>query len=112
MVNDAAKEGMDPEQLRWLEAELQKSQAARPGWFFSTSPSTTPGVAIIATACARRRPLSLLALFKKYKVTHVFAAHIHSYYTGAWEGVPYTITGGAGAKLYGDDPERTISIIT
>ena len=29
VVNDAAKEGMSPEQLRWLETELQKSQAAK-----------------------------------------------------------------------------------
>ena len=48
----------------------------------------------------------LLALFKKYKVTYIFAAHIHDYYTGTWDGIPYTITGGAGAKLYGSDPEH------
>jgi hypothetical protein len=37
-------------------------------------------------------------------VTHIFAAHIHSYFSGDWNGVPYTITAGAGAPLYGTDP--------
>jgi len=48
----------------------------------------------------------LLALFKKYHVTHIFAGHIHAYYAGAWEGLPYIITGGAGAPLSGTDPQH------
>ena len=48
----------------------------------------------------------LAALFKKYRVTHIFAGHIHSYFTGTWDGVPYTISAGAGAPLYGTDPEH------
>ena len=51
-----------------------------------------------------------MALFKKYKVTHIFAGHIHGYYTGTWDGMPYTITGGAGAQLYGSDPEHVFTI--
>ena len=39
-------------------------------------------------------------------MTHFFASHIHGYFSGAWEGVPYTITGGAGARLHGKDPEH------
>ena len=48
----------------------------------------------------------LLDLFKRYNVTHLFASHIHGYFSGAWEGVPYTITGGAGAGLHGTDPQH------
>jgi hypothetical protein len=48
----------------------------------------------------------LAALFRRYRVTHVFAGHIHSYFTGNWDGVPYTITAGAGAPLYGTDPQH------
>jgi hypothetical protein len=48
----------------------------------------------------------LATLFKKYRVTHIFAGHIHGYFEGRWEGVPYTITAGAGAPLYGDDPRH------
>ena len=48
----------------------------------------------------------LLELFKRYRVTHLFASHIHGYFSGAWEGIPYTITGGAGAGLHGKVPEH------
>jgi predicted phosphodiesterase len=36
-------------------------------------------------------------------VDAVFAGHIHAYVQGEREGVPYYITGGAGAPLYGGD---------
>ena len=48
----------------------------------------------------------LLELFERYHVTHLFASHIHGYFTGVWEGVPYTITGGAGGRLQGSDPDH------
>ena len=97
VVDDAAKEGMDPEQLRWLEAELQKSQAARTRLVFLHVPSLTPGVARITTACSPELASRLLVLFKKYKVTHVFAAHIHGYYLGdLGRGALYHHRGGRG----------------
>jgi hypothetical protein len=45
-------------------------------------------------------------LFRGYHVTHLFASHIHGYFSGIREGVPYTITGGAGARLDGKGPEH------
>jgi hypothetical protein len=56
----------------------------------------------LAEAAGRR----LAALLRQYHVTHIFAGHIHSYFSGNWDSVPYTITGGAGAPLYGTDPEH------
>lgn len=107
VVNDAAKEGMHQEQLRWLEEELQKSQTYKTRLVFLHIPLYDP-------RSGDKKPHSLqpqeaaklLALFKKYNVNHVFAAHIHDYYAGDWEGLPFTITGGAGAPLYGDDPKH------
>ena len=104
VVNDAAKEGLSPEQLRWLEAELQKSQAAKTRLVFLHIPLFDPRGGENHHCLRPEQAAKLLALFKKYKVTHVFAGHIHDYYTGTWDGVPYTITGGAGAPLYGTDP--------
>ncbi len=46
----------------------------------------------------------LLDLFRLSNVTRLFASHIHGYFSGVWEGVPYTITGGAGGGLQGSDP--------
>ena len=56
VVDDAAKEGMDPGQLRWLEAELQKSQAARTRLVFLHVPLFDPRGARITTACVRSWP--------------------------------------------------------
>ncbi|MCX5890868.1 MAG: metallophosphoesterase [Deltaproteobacteria bacterium] len=106
VVDDAAKEGMDPEQLRWLEAELQKSQAAQTRLVFLHVPLFDPRGGENHHCLRPELASRLLVLFKKYQVTHVFAAHIHSYYLGAWDGVPYTITGGAGAKLYNPEDQQ------
>jgi hypothetical protein len=48
----------------------------------------------------------LLDLFRRYKVTHLFASHLHGNFSGVQAGVPYTITGGAGGYLQGKDPEH------
>jgi hypothetical protein len=91
-----------------LEAELQKSQPYKTRLVFLHVPLYDPRK-------GQKEPHSLqpetasrwLALFQKYKVTHVFAAHIHSYYANAWDGIPFTISGGAGAPLYNnEDPEH------
>lgn len=106
VVNDAANGGMGPEQLRWLEEELQKSQAAKTRLVFLHIPLCDPRDGEKPHSLKPEEAAKLLALFKKYKITRLFAAHIHSYYAGDWEGLPYTITGGAGAPLYGTDPQH------
>ncbi|GAB4286663.1 MAG: hypothetical protein Kow0092_40070 [Deferrisomatales bacterium] len=44
--------------------------------------------------------------FARLGVTRVFASHVHGFYRGAWAGVPFTVTGGAGAPLVGVDPQH------
>ena len=106
ILDDAAKSGPDSAQIRWLEGELQKARAYRTRLVFLHSPLFDPRGGE-HHHCLPPEPASrLLALFKKYQVTRVFAAHIHSYFDGHWDGVPYNITAGAGAKLYGTDPEH------
>ncbi len=39
-------------------------------------------------------------LMSKHEVDHVFVGHIHAYSTASYEGVDYTVTGGAGAGLH------------
>ncbi|MFC1481377.1 metallophosphoesterase family protein [Candidatus Neomarinimicrobiota bacterium] len=39
-------------------------------------------------------------LMTRHEVDHVFAGHIHAYSTATFEGVDYTVTGGAGADLH------------
>jgi hypothetical protein len=106
MFDDAAKSGPDEEQYRWLEAELKKAGSYRTRLVFLHVPLHDPRGGehrhCLLPDCGRR----LEALFKQYRVTHVFAAHIHGFFEGRWDGVPYTITAGAGAKLYGADPQH------
>ncbi len=106
VADDAAAKGMDPGQLRWLEAELQKSQAAKTRLVFLHVPLFDPRGGENRHCLRPELASRLLLLFQKYHVTRVFAGHIHSYYTGAWDGVPFIISGGAGARLYGDDPQH------
>ena len=107
VINDAAEEeGMSQAQLRWLEAELQKSQNYKTRMVFCHIPMYDPRDGDKPHCQKPEEAAKLLALFKKYNVTHVFAGHIHSYYAGDWKGLPYTITGGAGAPLSGTDPQH------
>jgi serine/threonine-protein phosphatase CPPED1 len=106
VVNDVEPNGVGEVQWRWLEKELQASQAYKTRLVFLHTPLFDPRGGdkrhCLPEAIGRR----LAALFQRYSVTHVFAGHIHSYFFGDWDSVPYTITGGAGAPLYGTDPNH------
>jgi 3',5'-cyclic AMP phosphodiesterase CpdA len=106
VLNDNLDTGMGAAQMAWLEQELSKSQSYKTRLVFLHIPLFDPRGGenhhCLPEATGRR----LAALFRKYRVTHIFAAHIHGYFAGNWDGVPYTVTGGAGAPLYGTDPEH------
>jgi len=106
VVNDAEPNGVGETQWRWLENELKKSQAFKTRLVFLHTPLFDPRGGknhhCLPEATGRR----LAALLRQYHVTHIFAGHIHSYFSGHWDGVPFTITGGAGAPLYGTDPQH------
>ncbi len=106
MMDVAENTGPDEAQLRWLEQELQKAQSCLTRLVFFHIPLTDPRGASFHHCLIEEAGKRLAVLFKKYKVTHIFAGHVHSYYNGDWSGVPYTISGGAGGPLYGTDPEH------
>jgi hypothetical protein len=105
VVLDATTEsGFNKAERKWLEDELQKAQASKARFIFMHVPPLDPrGNGF--NKCLQDGK-DLLDLFRRYNVTHLFASHIHGYFSGVWEDVSYTITGGAGAKLQGDDPEH------
>ncbi|MEJ2671594.1 MAG: metallophosphoesterase [Deltaproteobacteria bacterium] len=105
-VNDVEKHGVSKSQWRWLESELKKSQGSKTRLVFLHVPLFDPRGTAHYHAMPDDLGRKLAALFRRYHVTHIFAGHIHSYYSGKWQGVPYTITGGAGAPLYGTDPQH------
>ena len=106
VINDADSNGVGEPQWRWLEGELKKSQAYKTRLVFLHTPLFDPRGGenhhCLPEATGRR----LAALFRQYHVTHIFAGHIHGYFSGNWDGVPFTITAGAGAPLYGTDPQH------
>jgi serine/threonine-protein phosphatase CPPED1 len=107
IVLDAVSEsGFDRTERIWLEDELRKAQAFKTRFVFMHVPPFDPRGGAFNKCLPEVDRKDLLDLFRRYDVTHLFASHIHGYFSGAWEGIPYTITGGAGGSLQGSDPQH------
>jgi 3',5'-cyclic AMP phosphodiesterase CpdA len=106
VLNDAEPSGIGEEQWRWLEQELSKSQAYKTRLVFLHIPLSDPRGGDNHHSLPPETGSRLAALLRQYNVTHIFAGHIHAYFSGTWDGVPYTISGGAGAPLHGTDPQH------
>jgi serine/threonine-protein phosphatase CPPED1 len=105
VVLDATNDsGFDKTQRQWLEDELRKAQDAKARFVFMHIPPFDPRGG--GSYLSERDRDDLQELFTRYRVTHLFTSHIHGYFSGVWGGVPYTITGGAGARLQGSDPKH------
>lgn len=94
------------EERQWLVEELEKSQASKVRFVFMHVPPFDPRGSGFNKCLPEKDGKDLLSLFRRYNVTHLFASHIHGYFSGVWEGVPYTVTGGAGGRLQGSDPQH------
>jgi len=106
LLDAITESGFDKAELSWLENELQKGQGFKARFVFMHVPPFDPRGNGFNKCLPEKDGNDLLDLFRRYKVTHVFASHLHGYYSGVWDGVPYTITGGGGAGLQGSDPQH------
>jgi len=123
VLDDANEVGLEPWEWDWMRQELEKAQRYKYRFVFFHVPLYDPrnpqqgnlesriviklGRKMFAHCLKDKKQADKLAkLFARYHVTHIFASHIHAYYTGRWHGVPFTITGGAGAELVGNNPEH------
>ena len=98
IVLDSSDEaGLDAAQRKWLKAVLEETQAADNRYIFMHIPPFDPRGKGFKKHLRDGR--SLIDLFRRYHVTHLFAGHIHGYFSGVWKGLAYTITGGGGARL-------------
>lgn len=105
IVADTSKsKKVDKQQKRWLEAELLRSQNCLI-LVFAHQPLYDPREGH-HHCLSPRVGNELMMLFHKYHVAHIFHGHIHSYFQGIWNGLPYTISAGAGAPLAGKGPEH------
>ena len=110
VLDDSNEENIDPWQLRWFKGELENSKNFKHTFVFMHVPvydprkkmEEQPGHSLKDPGSARE----VLDLMKQYSIDMVFAGHIHGYFKGNWEGVPYTITGGGGAEMLYSDPEH------
>ncbi len=107
VLNNNLPSGLGEAQLRWLEAELKKSQSYKIRLVFFHYPLFDPRGGEFHHALPKEAGRRLAALLRQYHVTHSFAGHIHGYFTGDWDGVPYTVSGGGGAPLAGTDPAHS-----
>ncbi len=106
VLDNADKKGLDPKQKQWIEKELEMAMSYNSRIIFMHVPLYDPRGGRHHHCLPKESSEMLITLFMKYSVTHIFASHIHGYFEGDWKGIPYTISGGAGAKLAGDDPDH------
>ncbi len=122
VMDDAGEAGFEPSQWGWARETLARAADARYRFVLFHVPLFDPRdrtgldwLKVVFPGPARRwmfhHSLADEAAARRYArafrdlgVTRIFASHIHGFYQGAWEGVPFTITGGAGAPLVGADP--------
>ena len=111
VLNNSNERDIDPWQLHWFEEELMKSKEYNHTFVFMHVPiydprlkmDEQPGHSFENLVSAEK----VLQLLKQYPVEMVFAGHIHGYFRGDWDGVPYTITGGGGAEMLTSDPAHS-----
>jgi 3',5'-cyclic AMP phosphodiesterase CpdA len=100
--NSNNKYGFDTDQITWLENDLKENQEKQI-FVFMHRPIDIPyankiDVSDGATKAAKESYTNFRELLKKYKVTEIFAGHIHIYISYRLENVPVIITGGAGSE--------------
>ncbi|MFZ3063197.1 MAG: metallophosphoesterase [Actinomycetota bacterium] len=100
IVLDSSTRGLGDAQFRWLEETLNKASAAGKNIFiFSHVPPFDPVRGQNRGFSNPNERAAFVELMKRYRVTRVYASHLHSYFSEKRDGVPYIITGGAGAPL-------------
>lgn len=98
-VLDNADGKMDEGQLAWLENNLG-NRTSEHVFILMHKPTFDPRPGGTHTVDSQELADRLELMAAKYKVTAVFASHIHMYHHSVRLGIPYYITGGAGAPLY------------
>lgn len=92
-------------ELSWLRSVMKRNDPSVPKVIIMHVPpiDPRPGMHHCAPSDGAK---ALGKLLKNENVEHIFAGHIHGFYQVEWEGIPVTITGGGGARLYSEDQEH------
>jgi len=113
LLDDSNETGIGDEQEGWLKKELKDGMNYKYRFVFMHvplwDPRDKPGV-LLRYAHSLKDPDAarwMEELFLKYKVTMLFASHIHAFYDVTTRGLHTIISGGAGAELVGKEPGHT-----
>ncbi len=95
----------EPEnEIGWLKNILLRKESGEMGLNFMHVPPLDPRGGETHHCLSRRLAKNLASLLKKGGIMHIYSGHIHGYWSGTFEGIPYTITGGGGAWLNSRNP--------
>lgn len=107
MLDGSHETGMGNEEFNWLKKQLKIAKNYKHIFVFFHIPIHDPVKdSIVKSQFDEPFASKLQNLLDKYKIDMIFTAHQHGYFTGKWGNSPYTVTGGAGAELGGDDPKH------
>jgi hypothetical protein len=94
---DSHNGGINAAELAWLREDLSATDQPLKMVFLHHPPFDPDGTDYTMAYGNQ----AFMDLMVEQGVAYVFAGHIHAYAQGERDGVIYTITGGAGAPLYG-----------
>jgi len=104
MLDGSHETGMGAEEFAWLKNQLKMASKYKHIFVFMHIPLHDPVKdSVVKSQFDEPFASKLENLFDKYKISMIFTAHQHGYFTGKWGKSPYTVTGGAGAELGGED---------
>jgi Icc-related predicted phosphoesterase len=104
MLDGSHETGMGAEEFAWLKNQLEIANKYKHIFVFMHIPLHDPVKdSVVKSQFDEPFATKLQNLFDKYKISMIFTAHQHGYFTGKWGNSPYTVTGGAGAELGGED---------
>lgn len=106
IFDDNTSDGLEEGRIQWIEQALADAQDCDTRIVVMHVPLFDRHNGTIGHCISEAQSRRLTEIFHKGRVTYVFASHIHGYLKGEYEGIPYTITGGGGARLGGSNPEH------
>jgi len=104
VIDNASANRMDSVFEQWLIKEFKTADRYAATLVFMHVPLYDPPGSGIRHSLGEGAAERLMNIFRGRRITHIFCSHIHGYFNGDWEGIPYTISGGGGAPLIGKDP--------
>ena len=103
---DNSKRDVDSDQLVWLNEQLDVALSYENRFVVMHIPLFNPqSVDDCAHSLGHELAMELNGMFIDHGVTMVLAAHVHGYFQGSCNGMPYVISGGGG-ELGGNDPDH------